>query len=108
VFIAVALAIAVLAVVARLAVSGLGPFPATVDAVEAQEDGLAVTLTVTNQGESSGRTTCRISRASDRAVTTSAFVTSPQLGPHETRTFTTVVTQFGPKPDQLDVACRAP
>jgi hypothetical protein len=108
VFIAVAVAIAVLAVVARLAVSGLGPFPATIDSVTTRGDGLAVTLTVTNQGDSTGRTTCRISRANDKAVTTSAFVTTPQLAPHETRTFTAVVTQFGRQPAGFAVECRQP
>jgi hypothetical protein len=108
VFIAVAVAIAVLAVVARLSVSGLGPFPATVDAVATQGSGLAVTLTVTNQGTSTGRTTCRISRANDKAVTTSAFVTSPQLAPKETRTFTSVVTQFGSQPAEFAIECRQP
>jgi hypothetical protein len=108
VFIAVAVAIAILAVVARLAVSGLGPFPATIDSVATQGAGLAMKLTVTNQGESTGRTTCRISRASDKAVTTSAFVTSPQLAPHETRTFTAIVTEFGSQPAEFAVECRQP
>ena len=62
-FLAVTAAIIALAVLARLSVAGIGPFPATVDAVSTQADGLAVTLTVTNEGGSAGRTTCRLARA---------------------------------------------
>jgi hypothetical protein len=35
-------------------------------------------------------------------------VTSPQLGPDETRTFSTVVTEFGTTPTDLEIECRTP
>ena len=108
VFIAVTVAIVLLAVAARLSVAGLGPFPATVDGVAAADDGLAVTLTVTNEGDSAGQTSCRISRAGDRGIGAAAFVTSPRLGSNETRTFSTVVTELGTEPGDLQIVCRTP
>jgi hypothetical protein len=107
VFIAVSLAIAILAIAARLAVAGIGPFPATIDRITSTDRGLAVTLTVTNDGAAGG-TTCRISLPDDRGVGTSAFVTTPRLGSHETRTFTSVITEFGTAPREFVVACRTP
>jgi hypothetical protein len=108
VFVAVAVAIVLLAVVARLSIAGIGPFPATVDAVTTAGGGLAVTLSVTNDGESSGQTTCRINRAGDGGTGTAAFVTSPRLGSHERRTFEAFVTEFGSTPTDLEVTCRTP
>ena len=60
---------------------GVGPFPAKVDAVTPAGDGLAVTLTVTNEGDSAGQTTCRINRRRGwRHRGRGRFVTSPRLG----------------------------
>lgn len=108
VFIALSAAIILLAVAARWSIAGIGPFPATVDGVAAADKGLAITLTVTNEGESAGQTSCRISRAGDRGTGAAAFVTSPRLGSHETRTFSTVVTELGTEPGDLEISCRTP
>jgi hypothetical protein len=108
VFIAVAVAIVLLAVAARLSVAGIGPFPATVDGVAAAGDGLTVTMTVTNEGDSAGQTNCRISRAGDPGTGAAAFVISPRLESHESRTFSTVVTELGTQPGDLQIACRTP
>jgi hypothetical protein len=108
VFVAVTLAIIVLAVLARVSIAGIGPFPATVDGVTPAGDGLGVTITVTNDGASSGQTSCRISRVGDRGTGAAAFVTSPRLESHETRTFRYVVTEFGSTPVDLAVECRTP
>jgi hypothetical protein len=107
VFIAVSLAIVILAVAARLAVAGIGPFPAKVDSVESTDRGLAVTLTETNYGDAEG-TSCLISLAEDRGVGTAAFVTTPRLESHETKTFRSVITEFGTAPREFVVACRTP
>jgi hypothetical protein len=107
VFVAVLGAVVILAVLARVSIAGIGPFPASVDRVEPATGGLAVTLTVTNQGEA-GQTTCRVGLAGDPGVGTAAFVTSPRIEAKQTRTFTTVVSALGTEPRDLVVACRTP
>ena len=108
VFIAVVVGVLALAVAARLALAGLGPFPATVDLVEAAGTALAITLTVTNEGQNTGQTTCRIAPVGDRSTAGGAFVLSPRLGPGETRTFTATVTELGADPREMAVTCRTP
>jgi hypothetical protein len=107
VFVAVVIAVAILAVLARLSIAGLGPFPATVDSIVPNSGGLAVTLTVTNEG-AAGQTTCRLGIPGDVGVGTAAFVTTPRIEAHQTRTFTAVVTTFGSEPRDLTVTCRTP
>jgi hypothetical protein len=107
VFVAVAVAIAVLFVLARMSIAGIGPFPAHIDSVATSGTGLAVTLTVTNDG-ASGQTTCRVGIPGDPGVGTAAFVTTPRIESHQTRTFTAVVSAFGAEPRDLDVTCRTP
>ena len=46
--------IVILAIVGRLALAGIGPFTATVAQVVPDGAGLAITLTVTNEGSSAG------------------------------------------------------
>ena len=108
VFIAVTAAVIILAVLARWSVASGGPYPARVDRIEASGSGLAVTLTVTNDGAGAGQTTCRVSRPGDQGMGTAAFVTSPRLAAHETKTFRSVVTQFGSSPTELQVECQTP
>ena len=50
----IVVAVVVLAVVARLAMSGVGPFTSSVAGVAADPAGLRVTITVTNAGSSAG------------------------------------------------------
>ncbi len=108
VFVAVAVAIVTLAVVARLAVSGIGPFPVTVDAVVPDGDGLAVTLTVRNEGSAEGQTTCRIVDPAARGGEAGAFVLSPKIPGGGSVTFTRTVVELGTEPGAFDVTCRAP
>ena len=108
VFIAVAVAIALLAVLARLSIAGSGPFPARVGQVVSSGGGLSVAITVTNQGDATGQTTCRLSRAGDDGMGTAAFVTTPRINAHQTRTFDSKVTEFGSAPADLQVECRTP
>ena len=108
VIIAVLLAFVGLAVIARLALSGVGPFPATVDSAIPTGDGLAVTVSVTNEGSSAGQTTCRVSDPSTRVGGESAFLLSPRIEPGQTITFTKTVTVLGTEAVALDVSCRAP
>jgi hypothetical protein len=108
VFVAVALAIVGLLVVARLSIAGSGPFPASISAIAPAADGLAATVTVTNQGTDEGQTTCRIVDTGDLGGSRSAFVLSPRIGPGQTLSFPVVVTEFGSAPRELAVSCRTP
>jgi hypothetical protein len=108
VFVGVAVAVLILAVLARMSVSGIGPFDAHVSAVAASGERLAVTLLVTNAGTSSGSTTCRLTDPGARYGGASAYVQSPRIGPGETVTFTAEVVQLGSTPRLLAVECSAP
>jgi hypothetical protein len=108
VFTVVALTIVLLLVLARLSIAGSGPYPASVSGAVASGDGLAVTLTVTNEGHDTGQTTCRIVDVADGGVGLSAFVLSPRIGPGRTVSFPAVVTEFGSAPRDLAVSCRTP
>ena len=89
--------VAILAVVGRFALAGIGPFEAVATAVP---DGtaLTVTLTVTNQGTSTGQTTCRITDPADRTGNLGAFVLSPRIDGGKTVTFSQRVTELGASP----------
>ncbi len=108
VFVTVAIAIVLLIVFARLTLAGSGPFPASISGVTPTDNGLAVTLTVTNEGASAGQTTCRIVDVADRGVSRSAFVLSPRIEAGQTLGFPAVVTEFGPDARELAVTCRTP
>jgi hypothetical protein len=108
VFLGVLLAVVVLAVLGRLALSGVGPFSAEIATVSAAADGLTVTLEVTNTGTSAGQTTCRVTDASPRSRGAAAIVQSPRIEPGETRSFTRELTEFGSEARELAVECHAP
>jgi hypothetical protein len=103
----VILAIVLLAIFARISVSGIGPFVASATAVP-DGDGLALTLIVTNQGTSVGQTTCRVTDPADRTGAAGAIVLSPRIQPKETRTFTVHTTDLGTAAVPLDIACKGP
>jgi hypothetical protein len=100
-------AVVILAIIARLSLSGVGPFVATAVA-SPDGNGLAVTLSVTNQGSSTGQTTCRVTDPADRTGATGAIILSPRIEPKQTLTFTTHVTALGTTARPLDATCSAP
>lgn len=106
VFIGVVVAVIGLALIARLAVAGVGPFNATVDAVAPAAGGLAITVTVRNDGQAAAQTTCQV-RGED-ASGRSAIVLSPRLEPGESRTFQRTITELGTTVRPLTIACRTP
>lgn len=106
VFIAVAVAVVGLALFARLAVAGVGPFVATVDDVAAASAGLAVTLTVTNEGAAAGQTTCQLTQAD--GGNGAALLLTPRLEPGERVTFQRTVSELGASVRPLVVSCRTP
>jgi len=107
-FLGVTGAIIALALIARLAVSGIGPFTSELASVVSDGDALAVTLVVTNDGRSAGRTTCRLTDPLDRSGGGAGFVLSPEIEPGTTLTFTRRVTGLGSTVRDLLVECSAP
>ena len=107
-FIGVTVAIIGLAIVARLAVSGIGPFTPTIAALSTDGDALAVTLTITNEGRSTGRTTCRLTDPLDRSGGGAGLVLSPPIEPGQTLTFTRRMTGLGATVRDLTIECSAP
>jgi hypothetical protein len=108
VFVGVLAAIVLLAVFARFAVSGVGPFVPSIAAVLPSGDGLEITLSVTNTGSAAGQTTCRVSDPSRQGVGSSALMLSPRVEPGETISFTRRVLDFGSTPIQLAAECSSP
>ena len=107
-FIGVTVAIVLLALVARLAVSGIGPFTPRLAGITSDGDALAVTLTVTNEGRSSGRTTCRLTDPLDRNGGGAGLVLSPPIEPGQSLTFTRRVTGLGSTVRDLTIECSNP
>jgi hypothetical protein len=102
----VVVAVVVLAVIARLAVSGVGPFTSTIGGVTADPAGLRVTISITNTGSSAGSTTCRVSDPQLPGIgPEAAFVTSPVIQPGATESFERVVTSLGTTVRPLSVDC---
>ena len=56
ILLAIVISVVALALLGRFALSGIGPFSATVARVEPIHDGLAITLSVTNEGGNAGST----------------------------------------------------
>lgn len=108
VFIAVLVAVIGLALVARLTLAGVGPFGGTLVVAVPDGKGLAVTLSVMNQGTAAGQTTCRLTDPRDRSGGGSAFVLSPRIDPGATVTFTKTVAELGNTVRDLTVECSAP
>ena len=106
VFIGIIAGVVLLAVVARWVFSGVGPFEGSISAIEPAENGLRVTLMVTNAGSSASSTTCRITDPSIPGIgPETAYVTSPIIQPGATVSFDTVVAGVGTTVKPLDADC---
>ena len=108
VFVALLLAIVVLAVAGRAVLSGIGPFRGEVRQVLPVEAGLAVTLAVQNDGTKSGSSTCRLTQTVNRGVGASTIVQSPEIPPGELLEFTATTDEFGLEATPLSVECGGP
>lgn len=110
VFLAIGVAVVGLALLGRFALSGIGPFTGRIEGVVASPPGLAVTVSVTNDGHNAGSATCRLyDPAQGSAVgPDSVYVTSPQVQPGDTVSFSQQVTELGPIVRQLAVICTGP
>jgi hypothetical protein len=107
VFVVVALAIVGLAVLGRVALSGVGPFRAEVSSVVTAPSGLVVTVTIHNEGSKAGATSCRIMEAVRAEAGPTAVIQTPRVDAGQSRQFSTTVRQFGNTPVALAVQCDA-
>jgi hypothetical protein len=107
VFVAIVVGFVLLAVAARFAVSGIGPFNAEIVDVQSTAGALTASLRVTNEGTNPGSSTCRISDPSLSGGGQPVLVLTPTIGPKETITFDARLA-FGGAVRPLAVTCSAP
>jgi predicted nucleic acid-binding Zn ribbon protein len=106
VFLGIIAAVVIMAVVAFLAVRGVGPFPAAIADVQPDPAGLRVTISISNDGAAAGRTTCRIGDPEIRGIgPETAYVQSPMVEGGATVEFEAVVVSLGTTPRPLTVDC---
>jgi hypothetical protein len=107
VFLAIIVGFVGLAIAARFAVAGVGPFTAEVLDVRSDGGALTASLRITNEGTNPGSSTCRISDPALNGSGQPAFVLTPQIGPKETITFDTTLGISGDA-RPLAIQCSAP
>ncbi len=108
VFVGIVAGVLIMAAVARLSISGIGPFRSEVTNVVADPAGLKVTVSVTNSGTAPGSTTCRIDDPSLGGIgPEAAFVESPRVEPGSTVVFDVVVASLGREPKTLNADCES-
>jgi predicted nucleic acid-binding Zn ribbon protein len=106
VFLAIGLAVIGLALAGRFALAGIGPFTSSVDRVDPALGGLAITITVTNQGTHAGSTTCRVYDPTVGGIGPDAGIfQSPEVGPGQTLTFRRETPNLGDRVRGLAVQC---
>lgn len=110
VFLAIGLAVVGLALLGRFALSGIGPFSGRIAGVVAAPPGLAVTVSVTNEGRNAGSATCRLYDPAQGSGVgpDSVYMTSPQVQPGDTVSFSQQVTELGGDVRPLAVICTGP
>jgi hypothetical protein len=100
--------VVVLAVLGRFALAGTGPFTGSVVRVDRAADGLAVTLTVRNEGSKDAATTCSLVRDTRPVGGPSELIQTPRILAHADVTFTSTVARFGTAPIGLVADCQSP
>jgi hypothetical protein len=108
VFLGIVIAVVVMAVAAKLAVGGGGPFHASLVEVQASGTGLSLTIDVRNAGRLGGAATCQVSDPAAAGRSPVSAVRSPRIEPGETTRFSAEVQNFGASPRPLLVACDGP
>lgn len=107
-FLGVGIAVLVLALLARLSLSGIGPFEGQLVDVKAAGQALAITLSVANAGDNAGQATCRVTDPAARFGGASAYILTPRIEPGSTLTFETEVSQLGATVRVLAIECSGP
>lgn len=105
VFLAIVLSVVGLALLGRFALSGIGPFSGSIANVVAAPPGLAITISVTNEGASSGSTTCRVYDPQSNGSLQTVYLVSPPIEPGRTVSFSKQTAIFGSTVRPLAVEC---
>jgi hypothetical protein len=108
VFIAVVVGIVGLALAARFAVAGIGPFSAAIAGMTDDGTALVIQLQVTNSGSATGTTSCRISDPALQGSGKPIFITSPRIAPKETVTIEQRLDGMTGPARPLSVECSSP
>lgn len=95
----------ILALVARLAFAGTGPFTASVAALVPAADGLSLTVSVENEGTNASATSCEVREAAPRLGAKVEVIQTPSIPGGQAVEFTRVVRSFGTEPLELVVRC---
>jgi len=98
----------ILAVLARAAISGTGPFNGSVTGAAPAADGLTITLVVHNAGTKAGATTCQIRSDSAPVGQQLELVQTPPVPAGQDLTFTTTIHNLGSSPIGLVADCQSP
>ncbi len=102
-------AVIILFVLAKISIHGVGPFEGSVAGVISAPPGLAVTVTVTNEGTTTGSTTCRIYDPSIQGIgPESTYADSPQVPPGQSVSFSKQISTLGTVVRPLAVTCSSP
>jgi predicted nucleic acid-binding Zn ribbon protein len=103
------IAVIVLFVAAKISIHGVGPFQGVVADVISAPPGLAVTVTVTNEGTTTGSTTCRIYDPTIQGIgPESTYADSPRVPPGQTVSFSKQISTMGTVVRPLAVSCSNP
>ena len=97
--------VALLAVLARVGMSTSGPFAGSVTGIEPVAGGLAVTLSVANEGRNDAAVSCSIREARPRMGSAPHIVEVPLIRAGQTISWTATVTIFGTEPVALIASC---
>ncbi|HEY3522458.1 MAG TPA: hypothetical protein VGK63_02045 [Candidatus Limnocylindrales bacterium] len=109
VFLAIAVGVAILAVVGRLSLGGIGPFDGRIAAIVPSPPGLSVTLVVENQGSRAGFASCRLYDPDSPGIgPESVSVESPRIEAGRSATFSALLTTMGTEVRPVAVSCSGP
>lgn len=100
--------VVVLAILAGVALGGVGPFRGEVASVAPAADGLTVMLVVRNDGTKAAATTCTLAEAGAPVGSPTLVVQTPIVPAGGSITFDTPVTVFGALPIGLIATCASP
>jgi len=98
----------ILAVLGRGALQGVGPFSGEIRDLAKVQNGLRLTVAVTNKGSTASATTCRVLGADREAGGPAQLLQTPNVPPGQTIEFDSVVSVFGDQPVDLIVECQSP